>query len=139
MSNSHTAGPTAGGLATAEHCDARLPCDATAAGAARRLVVAECRSAGLDRVATEVAELLVSEVVTNAVIHGRSDVRLTVRAWPCRVRVEVGDDNSRRPVRVRADEAALDGRGLAIIDLLASSWGVDDREIGKAVWFEVAC
>jgi anti-sigma regulatory factor (Ser/Thr protein kinase) len=134
MSNSRTAGPT-----TAEPCATLLPCDSTAAGAARRLVVAECRSAGLDRVSADVAELLTSEVVTNAVIHGRSAVRLSVRASPCRVRVDVGDDNSRRPVLVRADAGALDGRGLAIVDLLASAWGVDDSGIGKAVWFEVTC
>lgn len=134
MSHSRTAG-----TATAEPCTVLLPCDATAAGAARRLVVAECRAAGLGRVATEVAELLTSEVVTNAVIHGRSDVRLHVRARACRVRVEVDDDNSRRPVRVGADAGALDGRGMAIIDLLAAAWGVDDRDVGKSVWFEVAC
>ena len=134
MSHTHTAGP-----ATAEPCDTLLPCDSTAAGAARRLVVAECRTAGLGRAATETAELLTSEVVTNAVLHGRSDVRLRVRASPCRVRVDVGDDNSRRPVRVRADPGALDGRGLTIVDLLATAWGVEEAVIGKAVWFEVAC
>ncbi len=114
-----------------------LPCDSTAAGRARRLVVAECRAAGLSHDSADGAELLVSEVVTNAVIHGRSEVRLGVCATSDRLRVEVGDDNSRRPARAAADADALDGRGLSIIDLLASRWGVDDGAVGKVVWFEI--
>lgn len=116
-----------------------LACDSSAARSARRVVLAECRAAGLSHDATDGAELLVSEVVTNAVIHGRSDVRLRVCATPHHLRVEVGDDNSRRPSRVALDTEALDGRGLTIIELIASSWGVDDSAVGKVVWFEIAC
>lgn len=133
MSSTQVTGPP-----VACEVEATLPCDSTAAGAARRLVVAECRSVGLDPEATDNAELLVSEVVTNAVIHGRSDVRLRVRASPQRLRVEVGDDNSRRPSRVAMDAEALDGRGLTIVELVASAWGVDAVDVGKVVWFEIA-
>lgn len=124
-------------LAPTPSAVAVLPCDSSAAGTARRTLVAECRAAGLDHAATESAELLVSEVVTNAVVHGRSEVRLRVCAGPAMVRVEVGDDNSRRPAHVDADPAALDGRGLTIVDLVASRWGVEDDGVGKVVWFEV--
>jgi anti-sigma regulatory factor (Ser/Thr protein kinase) len=114
-----------------------LPCDLTSAGAARRLLLRSCRDAGVDGDPAEAAELLVSEVVTNAVLHGRSDVRLAVVLAPGVLRVEVGDDNSRRPWVQAADPAALDGRGLAILDAVASRWGVQDAALGKVVWFEL--
>ncbi|SDQ89311.1 ATP-binding protein [Quadrisphaera sp. DSM 44207] len=115
-----------------------LPCDLTAAGRARRLLAEECRAAGVRGDAADSAELLVSEVVTNAVIHGRSEVRLSVCASPRCLRVEVGDDNSRRPRVQELDAAALDGRGLAIVDMVATRWGVADDDLGKVVWFELA-
>ena len=81
--------------------------------------------------------LLVSEVVTNAFLHGRSQVRLLVEATSRKVRVEVSDDNSRHPVLTVSDPDALDGRGLAMIDVLATAWGVRDEEVGKTVWVEL--
>lgn len=115
-----------------------LPCDQSAPGSARRLVLEGCRSAGLRADALDSAELLVSEVVTNAVIHGRSDVRLRLRISSTTVRVEVGDDNSRRPVLQPREDDALDGRGLTIVAMVASAWGVVDDGFGKTVWFEIA-
>lgn len=91
----------------------------------------------MDADVVDTAELLVSEVVTNAVIHGRSEVRLWVMASEETVRVEVGDDNSRHPVALRSEEGALDGRGMSIVEMLASAWGVQDGAFGKIVWFEV--
>jgi hypothetical protein len=51
--------------------------------------------------------------------------------------VEVRDDNSRRPVRQPEDTDALDGRGLSLLEAIATSWGVNDDGLGKVVWFEV--
>ena len=115
-----------------------LPCDGSAPGSARRLVLDGCRSAGLRGDALDSAELLVSEVVTNAVIHGRSDVRLRLLVSACSVRVEVADDNSRHPAAQPREDDALDGRGLTIVDMVASAWGVVDDGVGKTVWFEIA-
>jgi PAS domain S-box-containing protein len=81
--------------------------------------------------------LLVSEVVTNAILHGRSQARLLVEATSRTVRVEVSDDNSRHPVLTASDPDALDGRGLAMIDMLATAWGVRDEQVGKTVWMEL--
>ena len=85
----------------------------------------------------DVLVLLTSELVTNAVLHGRSEVCLEVEASSARLRVSVLDENSRRPVEVAEDPDALDGRGLALVGALAVRWGVEERSLGKAVWFEV--
>ena len=77
--------------------------------------------------------------MTNAIVHGRSEVRLHTSVDPARraIRIEVGDDNSRHPRMQPADDGALDGRGLFIVDLLATRWGVRDDEAGKVVWLEL--
>jgi len=80
--------------------------------------------------------LLTSETVTNAVVHGRSEVRVTIDASPERMRVEVEDDDVRHPVRRPDDVDSLGGRGVALLDAFASSWGVDSIGNGKVVWFE---
>ena len=109
----------------------------TAVRAARAHVRNRCHAAGVDEDTVDNAVLLVSETVTNALIHGRSEARLLVVATPTLVHVEVGDDNARHPVRAERNDAALDGRGLDILEILASAWGVRDDEAGKVVWFEV--
>jgi anti-sigma regulatory factor (Ser/Thr protein kinase) len=83
------------------------------------------------------AALLTSELVSNAVLHGRSEVRLVVERRRRRLRVSVHDENSRHPSRVPDDPNALDGRGMALVAGIAASWGVRDEAIGKAVWFEL--
>jgi hypothetical protein len=75
--------------------------------------------------------------VTNAVLHGRSEVCVEVEVLDAVVRIAVFDENSRHPSPVSEDPNALDGRGLALVDAVASSWGVEDRPLGKAVWFEL--
>jgi len=114
-----------------------LPPDVAAVREARRFVQDFCTSAAIPDELRDTAVLLASETVTNAFVHGRSDARLAVTLVPGGVLVEVGDDNSRHPRPVDADEQALDGRGLMIITALAARWGVRDDEIGKTVWFEV--
>jgi anti-sigma regulatory factor (Ser/Thr protein kinase) len=87
----------------------------------------------------DTAALLVSEVVTNAVLHGRSDVLLVVEDRGDSAYVSVSD-TSPMPLRVHnfAVESAT-GRGLRLVDQLAQRWGVDAATSGqgKAVWFEV--
>jgi serine phosphatase RsbU (regulator of sigma subunit)/anti-sigma regulatory factor (Ser/Thr protein kinase) len=91
--------------------------------------------------ATEEAELLATEVVTNALIHGDSDVNVYVRKYPDRLRVEVRDSDPHpaRPISLpRAEDRAESGRGLVIVSALASSWGNSPGGRGKTVWFELA-
>jgi anti-sigma regulatory factor (Ser/Thr protein kinase) len=84
--------------------------------------------------------LLVSELVTNAVIHAGSEVGLVVShaGAHATVRIEVRD-SSARPVRMGSFEAeATSGRGVALVDALAARWGiVVDENCGKLVWFEL--
>lgn len=89
--------------------------------------------------AVDVASLLVSELVTNAVLHASSAVELTVRRQQGRVRVEVADASPKAAQRRTYKEEATTGRGLEMVELLAEQWGVDTSAGGgKAVWFEVS-
>ena len=105
--------------------------------AARELVARTCAAAGTVTEECDAAVLLASELVTNAFIHGRSEARISVRAAGTWVRVEVADDNSRHPIRVAQDPDALDGRGMSIVDRVATTWGVRDDPYGKTIWFEM--
>lgn len=115
----------------------RLPPALSSVRAARRFVADECARRGMSPERTDDALLLTSELVTNAVLHGRSEVSLEVEGGAV-MRVSVVDENSRHPAPVSEDPDALDGRGLALVEALASRWGVQDRALGKAVWFELA-
>jgi anti-sigma regulatory factor (Ser/Thr protein kinase) len=115
----------------------KLPAEARSVASARRVVSGVCDEVGLPREFCETTALLISEAVTNAVVHGRSEVRLAIDAGPGGMRVEVGDDNSRLPTRRLQDVNALDGRGMALLDALASDWGTQPQPPGKIVWFEL--
>lgn len=83
------------------------------------------------------ATLLVSELVTNAVIHAHSEVELVVHLQPDLVRIEVIDGADEAVRRRDATSEAQSGRGMALIEALASSWGIDTLLAGKSVWFEI--
>jgi DNA-binding NarL/FixJ family response regulator len=85
----------------------------------------------------ELVELLVSELVTNSIIHARSDVEVSVTVASDVARVSVFDSSFDPPVRktVRPDGAS--GRGLVMLDALASAWGISYVPGGKSVWFEI--
>jgi len=85
----------------------------------------------------DTAQLLLTELVSNAVRH--SDHRIAVRLHVCgpRLRVEVEDTSDRLPVMRDQEDAATEGRGLRLVDSLADAWGVQMVARGKAVWFEV--
>lgn len=87
---------------------------------------------------SEIAELLTSELVTNALIHTDHDAVLTATVSPRGLRVEVRDFVARRP-RPRAPSAddGTHGRGLLLVQSLADAWGVSTHGVGKAVWFEL--
>jgi len=84
------------------------------------------------------ATLLVSELVTNAILHARTPIDLVVRKVKTSVRVEVFDEGSGVAQPVYPDLNAAAGRGLGLVQAVATRWGVDDAEVGKTVWFEIA-
>jgi anti-sigma regulatory factor (Ser/Thr protein kinase) len=114
-----------------------LPAHPASAGEARRLVHAFVLHAGqMERL--DSAELLVSEVVTNALLHTAQDVRLFLSADEQGLRVEVYDHSPRVPVvSAGHDRDAGTGRGLALLELCADACGVDPRPGGKVVWFRL--
>ncbi|HEV2809293.1 MAG TPA: ATP-binding protein [Acidimicrobiales bacterium] len=81
--------------------------------------------------------LLTSELASNAMMHSRSDFDVTVKLADGHVRVEVKDPNPRVPQPCMVPVDSTSGRGLHLVDLLASSWGVERLVGGKAVWFEM--
>jgi anti-sigma regulatory factor (Ser/Thr protein kinase) len=119
-----------------------LPADARTAGRARRLV-AELLAAWNRAETIEVAKLLVSEVVTNAVRYvGDSGVLcLTVSLRADRIRIAVDDGSSLHPALKPAGEDDESGRGMHLVAALALQWGVvnipDDQGPGKQVWFDL--
>ncbi len=87
---------------------------------------------------TDVVQLLVSELVTNAVLHAGSKIEVAVRHRGEWLRVEVVDESPVLPGARDFDNDAATGRGLALVDMLADDWGVEPIEDdGKVVWFEV--
>ncbi|MER5970925.1 ATP-binding protein [Streptomyces sp. NPDC002055] len=95
---------------------------------------------GIDREFVRDVQLVVSELVTNAVRYGTEPddfLALVVTVTAGRVRIEVHDPVRRRP-RFRPESGErLRGRGMVIVDHLAK-WGVDDRPFGKVVWAEMS-
>jgi anti-sigma regulatory factor (Ser/Thr protein kinase) len=96
---------------------------------------------GIDEAGLATAELVVSELVTNAVRHGLVPGRLvevrTTYDVAKTVVIEVSDAGDRRPPATPPEdpgEMAESGRGLALVAAFTDAWGVRDREVGKTVW-----
>jgi anti-sigma regulatory factor (Ser/Thr protein kinase) len=116
-----------------------LPTTSLAARLARRHVATIGASWPADL--RDLALLLTSELVTNALRYGNGNgIRLTVRQTPHALRVEVHDANPAAPrLSQNLDGTAEQGRGLHIIDSLATRWGHTPSAdpAGKTVWFEL--
>jgi anti-sigma regulatory factor (Ser/Thr protein kinase) len=114
----------------------RLPPHPASTRAARAFVAEHLRTWNLEP-AIDDATLLVSELVTNAILHARTPIDLVVRKVRTSVRIEVFDEGGgeARPLYPELDAAA--GRGLGLVQAVAARWGVDDRDVGKTVWFEI--
>ncbi|MEU3267817.1 SpoIIE family protein phosphatase [Streptomyces bacillaris] len=107
-----------------------------APGRARRLARRALSRWGLEELSDEV-ELLVSEVVTNAVRYAERPVTLRLLRTDI-LRCEVGDDSPQLPRQRRARETDEGGRGLFLVNRLARRWGATRLSTGKVVWFEMA-
>lgn len=114
-----------------------LPPQAASAGRARRFV-ADALIAADARDAVDVAALLVTELVANAVLHAGGDLGVRVACGNGSVRVEVADGSPAVPRPQEQSSEATTGRGLLLVDALAADWGVRRNGSGKVVWFELA-
>jgi DNA-binding NarL/FixJ family response regulator len=85
----------------------------------------------------ELVELLVSELVTNSILHARSDVEVSVTIAADVARVSVFDSSPDPPVRKTVRPDGTTGRGLLMLDALSSAWGIAFAPGGKSVWFEI--
>jgi anti-sigma regulatory factor (Ser/Thr protein kinase) len=117
----------------------RLTSGLEAPAVARRFVAEH--SGALPVALADDAELLVSELVSNAVRHGRPAITLRINMDPPLIGVSVHDEGAAMPHEADepVDPAADGGRGLLIVDRLSSDWGVtpDDPPPGKTVWFRL--
>lgn len=111
---------------------------------ARRWVVRTCEDIGRSEL-SECAELGVSELVTNALLHGEPPIQVRVRGTVQHPRVEVLDSSLEAPVLPTAaemdehDELLLTyGRGLSLVARSADAWGAEIEDDGKIVWFAPA-
>ena len=85
----------------------------------------------------EDAEQAISEVVTNAVVHAGTVIDVTVWVGGSRVRVGVRDRSIRLPHTRDYAVTARTGRGMRLLDMVTTSWGVEAEEDGKTVWFDL--
>lgn len=115
---------------------ADFPAEAASAGSARRFVGDTLRSWSFDGL-SDVATLLVSELVANAVLHAGTTIAVVIKRNESRLRIEVHDGNTRTPLRKHYSSLATTGRGLLLVDRMAADWGVTPDRQGKSVWFEL--
>jgi anti-sigma regulatory factor (Ser/Thr protein kinase)/GAF domain-containing protein len=116
--------------------------DLRGVGTAREFVDDRLRSWGLAEMSDDL-QLIVSEIVTNALIHAGSEVDVRLRGFADRVRLEVRDSDSNPPVpspvslTEEGNARAEHGRGLFIVEALASAWDSSPNGRGKTVWLDV--
>lgn len=134
-------GPDLSGPLRARHPTryAALPATVQAPGLARQAIRETLPSWQLAYL-EESALLLVSELVTNAVRHARNEDRmiaLRLETTAGGLRIEVHDGDSRWPQPGTPDSLDESGFGFVLVEALASTWGVTDLAVGKAVWAEL--
>lgn len=122
----------------------RLPHHARSVGRARALFREQAASWSIPQDVTDTAELLLSELMTNAYRHAKApagrEIWTRCALTDNRLRITVTDANNTLPTPSAACPDDESGRGLALVATLADDWGSQRRRcgIGKEVWFEVA-
>jgi anti-sigma regulatory factor (Ser/Thr protein kinase) len=108
----------------------------TASIAQARNAVAECVDGPFSAMVDDI-RLMVSELVTNAILHASGGCEVTLRISDARLRVEVADRCPTRPQVRPPNLVDAHGRGLFLVEAMADGWGVDSHDVGKTVWFQV--
>jgi hypothetical protein len=115
----------------------QLACELALVAVARRFVDRTVTEWGLDSIVDE-AVLITSELSGNAVLHARTDFRVTLRSDGVGyLRIEVRDRSDRTPEPGLPRQDATSGRGLPTVAALATSWGSRREEAGKVVWADI--
>jgi anti-sigma regulatory factor (Ser/Thr protein kinase) len=114
-----------------------LPARDECVGEARELACKTLADWGV-QLLSDTVSLIVSELVTNAVVHARTPIRLALHGDGQKVRGQVTDRSPAWPQVGRPDDEAEGGRGLGIVAALADDWGIQPLPDGpgKTVWFE---
>ncbi|MHB8691918.1 MAG: ATP-binding protein [Solirubrobacteraceae bacterium] len=120
-----------------EDAAAEFPAQTNSPWSARRFVALTLRGWGHAGSLLDDAQLLVTELATNAVVHARSPFSVVVWTDGAGVRVSVRDRSHVRPLMRDPGPLATSGRGLRIVDALAVDWGVQPCTDGKTVWAEL--
>src|SRR3954453_285613 len=103
-----------------------------------RRFAADALAAAVESSVVEDAELVVTELVTNALLHGAPPVLLRISPIGSGVRIEVQDSGREMPIRMRESTDAMTGRGLSLVSRVTSGWGVERKgDGGKVVWAEI--
>ena len=129
--------PLSSGKAKAVSRVRRLPANADAPSFARGFVRSEL--GGCEEKVLLAAELMVSELVSNAVVHGSGPIQLEFLRAEDIVKATVTDRGAGRPELQDPRKDEPHGRGILIVQSLALDWGVEDCEVGKSVWFTLRC
>jgi anti-sigma regulatory factor (Ser/Thr protein kinase) len=103
----------------------------------RRFVSETAQAWGVRGDQLDVARLLATELVTNAMLHGAPPIRISASRTSDVVRIEVSDASPQRPVPRPYDTDAPTGHGILLVERLARRWGIEAQHDGKTVWFEV--
>jgi anti-sigma regulatory factor (Ser/Thr protein kinase) len=113
----------------------QFPNDPAAVRAARRFALDQLEGYAAEQ--REVVELLVSELATNSVLHTDSGFMLSIESDRRKIRISVTDEGAGSPEVQDLDPQRLSGRGLALVEMFSSSWGVRPSSSagdGKTVW-----
>lgn len=119
-----------------ERVEMQCEADPSSARKARDLVTSALAAWEMDDL-VEVAQLLTSELVSNAVLHAGTDFQVAVEGEPPVARVEVHDGVGAMPVPTSAPIESEHGRGLMLVSALANQWGSRMVDGGKVVWFSL--
>ncbi|HEY0486993.1 MAG TPA: SpoIIE family protein phosphatase [Mycobacteriales bacterium] len=114
----------------------RLGDEADAVPRARKFAASILRATALTDLVADV-EIVVSELVTNGLLHADKPVIVRVLPRPDAVRIEVQDSTRHHPIRGLASSEAMTGRGIRLVEALSRRWGVDAAGEGKVVWAEI--
>lgn len=115
------------------HVGAHLPATPVSASRARALVARACRDWGVRHLADD-AELVITELVENAVRHAGSACDIDIELSDGELRIAARDGSAAPPRRMYPGLDRPGGRGLLLIERLCRDWGFDVLEHGKRVW-----